>query len=78
MVAEVRHLRPSRDQVASDPEIQALSSASSLGQTHSRTADKRVLRGYRANQSGGRAEAGRVYLSVGEGSLQGKVELAEV
>jgi hypothetical protein len=52
-VGEARHLRPSRDHVAGGLEIQALLQRHRLGRTHSRTADKRVLRRCRTNQSGG-------------------------
>ena len=81
-VAEVRDLRPSRDHVAGDLEIQALSSASSSGsdpQLDGR--QESTVGGVEQIKAGGRAEAffsqAASYLSVEGGGMQGKVELAE-
>ena len=80
-VAEVRHLRPSRDHVAGDLEIQILSSASSSRSDPVRRSIRECCGDVERIKASGRAEAffsqAASYLSVEGGGMQGKVELAE-
>jgi hypothetical protein len=80
-VAEVRHLRPSRDHVAGDLKIQIFSSVIvQVGPTVG-WPTRECCGGVERIKADGRAEVifsqAASYLSVEGGGMQGKVELAE-